>query len=455
MIELGFEDTHFQDIKNGKKTVIGKIDAELKGIKKGDIVKLKYLGNNSNLNELIIAQIKDIKKFSDVLTMLKEMKLKTILPRSRTYKNGEKVFEETYGNKLKDAKFTAFTFDIQSISGPRIKNKKNEENSGPSIKNKKNDNDNDNDNDNGNDNDSSNNNGNDNGNYNDNNNNNNNKNKSGPRIKDKKNGDISGPQIKDKKNGDISGPRIKDKKNGDVSGPRIKDKKNGYVSGPRIKDKKNENYDLEIDEIDEINSDVFGPRIKDKKNGKVSGPRIKDKKNGNVSGPRIKDKKNGENFELYNLNELENISGPRIKNKKNSNDELNSLNNLENININSNHPPREFELNIYEPWFSLIANGQKQVEGRLFQGIFKEFKVNDTIRFINKMNGKEKSLTVKIIKLTKYPNFGDLLFHEKLHRVLPGLPSIKCGIILYDKIYKLKFNEIKECGTLAIEIALT
>ena len=59
----------------------------------------------------------------------------------------------------------------------------------------------------------------------------------------------------------------------------------------------------------------------------------------------------------------------------------------------------------------------------------------------------------KIAKLTKYPNFGDLLFHEKLYRVLPGIPSIKCGINVYDKIYK--FNEIKEFGTLAIEIALT
>jgi ASC-1-like (ASCH) protein len=382
MIELAFEDAHFQDIKNGKKTVIGKIDAELKGIKKGDIVRLKYLGNNSNLNELIIVEIKDIKKFSDVLTMLKEMKLKTILPRSRTYKNGEKVFEETYGNKLKDAKFTAFTFDIQSITGPRIKNKKNEENSGPSIKNKKNDNDNDNDN--GNDNDSSNNNGNDNGNYNDNNNNNNNKNKSGPRIKDKKNGDISGPRIKDKKNGEVSGPRIKDKKNDDIFGPRIKDKKNGEVSGPRIKDKKN---------------------------GEVSGPRIKDKKNGEVSGPRIKDKKNG------------------------------------------NSPTREFELTIKEPWFSLIENGQKTVEGRLYKGIFTEFKVNDTIRFINRWNGKEKSVIAKITKLTKYPNFGDLLFHEQLYKVLPGLPNIKCGIAVYDKIYR-SYNEIKEHGTLAIELQI-
>ena len=343
MIELAFEDAHFQDIKNGKKTTIGKIDADLHGIKKGDTVIFKDISKNSS--EKISVKVKDIKKFSDLVTMLKEMKLKTILPRSRTYKDGEKVFEETYGNKLKGAKFIAFTFDIQSIPGPR--------------------------------------------------------------IKDKKNGEISGPRIKDKKNGEISGPRIKDKKNGEISGPRIKDKKNG------------ENSDLENDNN---NTNVFGPRIKDKKDGEISGPRIKNKKNGEFTGPRIKDKKNGE------------FTGPRIKDKKNGNS-------------------REFELTIREPWFSLIENGQKTVEGRIFKGIFTEFEVNDTIRFINRWNGKEKSVIAKITKLTKYPNFGDLLFHEQLYKVLPGLPNIKCGIAVYDKIYH-SYNEIKEHGTLAIELQL-
>jgi ASC-1-like (ASCH) protein len=378
MIELTFEDEHFQDIKNGKKTVIGKIDADLQGIKKGDTVIFKDVSKNSS--EKIIVKVKDIKKFSDVPTMLKEMKLKTILPRSRTYKDGEKVFEETYGNKLKGAKFTAFTFDIQSIPGPRIKDKKNGEISGPRIKDKKN------------------------GNNSELENNVNNTNVSGPRIKNKKNGENSDLE-NNVNNTNVSGPRIKDKKNGEFTGPRIKDKKNGEISGPRIKDKKNgENSDLENNAN---NTNVFGPRIKDKKNGEFTGPRIKDKKNGEFTGPRIKDKKNGNS--------------------------------------------REFELTIREPWFSLIENGQKTVEGRIFKGIFTEFEVNDTIRFINKWNGKEKSVTAKITKLTKYPNFGDLLFHEELYKVLPGLPNIKCGIALYDKIYK-DFNEIKEYGTLAIQL---
>jgi ASC-1-like (ASCH) protein len=340
MIELAFEDAHFQDIKNGKKTVIGKIDADLQGIKKGDTVVFKDVGNKANSGEKISVKVKDIKKFTDIPTMLKEMKLKSILPRSKSYKDGEKVFEEAYGNQLKDAKFTAFTFDIvenKEPNGPRVKNKNGEPN--------------------------------------------------GPRVKNKKNNVPNEVEVENEEENANEGPRVKRKKNGDSNeGPRVKRKKNGDSN---------------------------------------EGPRVKNNKNGDSNeGPRVKNNKNGDSNE-----------GPRVKNKK-----------------NSNRPPREFEVTIREPWLSLIENGQKQVEARLFKGIFTEFKVNDTIRFINNHNGKEKSVTVKITKLTKYPNFRELLFHEKFYRVLPGYPDVKCGNVLYERIYK---NEIKEFGALAIEVALT
>ena len=317
MIELAFEVTHFQDIKNGKKTVIGKIDADLQGIKKGEtVVFLKDVGHKSNASEKISVKVKDIKKFTDIPTMLKEMKLKSILPRSKSYKDGEKVFEETYGNRLKDAKFTAFTFDIVE-------------------------------------------------------------------------------------NGEPNGPRVKNKKNGESNVPQVK------PNGPNVKNKKN-NKQNEVENEEENNEE------ENNEENSSNGPQVKRKKNGDSS------------------------NGPRVKNKK-----------------NGDRPPREFELTTSEPWLSLIENGQKTVEGRLFKGIVEEFRVNDTIRFFNKMNGKEKSVTAKITKLTKYANFGDLLFNEKLYKVLPGLPNIKCGILVYSKLYKnSSFNEIKQFGTLAIELAV-
>jgi len=333
MIELAFEDAHFQDIKNGKKTTIGKIDADLQGIKKGDIVIFKDVGNKANSSERISVKVKDIKKFTDIPTMLKEMKLKSILPRSKSYKDGEKVFEETYGNRLKDAKFTAFTFDIVE------------------------------------------------------------------------NGKPNGPRVKNKKNGKPNGPRVKNKKNVKPNGPNVKNKKNGE-SNKEENEVENEEENDEEENNEENSSN--GPQVKNKKNGESS------------NGPQVKRKKNGESS-----------NGPQVKRKK-----------------NGNRPPIEMEMNIQEPWFSLIQNGQKQVEGRLNRGKFQELRVNDTIRFTN----NDKSLIAKITKITKYPNFGDLLFHEKLYRVLPGFPNIKCGIILYDKFYK--FDEVKEFGTLAIELAV-
>ena len=385
MIELAFEDAHFQDIKNGKKTVIGKIDADLQGIKKGDAVIFKDVGNKANSIERIVVKVKDIKKFSDVPTMLKEMKLKSILPRSKSYKDGEKVFEENYGNRLKDAKFTAFTFDIleNSIKVPKgtvLRVSINSNSKKPVIN-----------------------------------------------FQPENEAELHMQERHERLNRNAPGPQVKRKKNGESSnGPQVKRKKNGEPNGPNVKNKQNEEENEEEENNEENSSN--GPQVKRKKNGESSnGPQVKNKKNGDNSsnGPQVKRKKNGD----YS-NE-----GPRVKNKN-----------------NSNRPPREFEVTIREPWLSLIENGQKQVEARLFKGIFTEFKVNDTIRFINNHNGKEKSVTVKITKLTKYPNFRELLFHEKFYRVLPGYPDVKCGNVLYERIYK---NEIKEFGALAIEVGLT
>jgi ASC-1-like (ASCH) protein len=270
MIELAFEDAHFQDIKNGKKTTIGKIDADLQGIKKGEtVVFFKDVGNKANSSEKISVKVKDIKKFKDIPTMLKEMKLKSILPRSKSYKDGEKVFEETYGNRLKDAKFTAFTFDIVEDSEPN-----------------------------------------------------------GPRVKNK--------------NVKPNGPRVKNKKNGEPNGPNVKNKKNGESNKEENEVENEEENEMENQEENNEKKSMNGPRVKDKKNGDNSS-----------NGPRVKNKKNGDNSS----------NGPRVKNKK-----------------NGDRPPREFELTIREPWFALIENGQKEVEGRLFKGIFQELLTHGTVK---------------------------------------------------------------------------
>ena len=360
MIELEFEDKIYQDIKNGKKITIGDIDIELSKIKKGNTVIFKNIGTNTS--EKISVKVKDIHRFNDVSAMLKEMKLKTILPRSKSYKDGEKFFEEKYGNKLKDAKFIAFTFDILDNKltvppGYVIRASINSNGKGPIIN-----------------------------------------------FQPENEAELHMQERHKRFNKNAPSAKINNEDEAELHMQERHERFNKNAPSARINNE---------------DEDVFGPRIKNKKNNELAGPRIKNKKNDKFSGPRIKNKKNDE------------FSGSN----------------------NSNRPARQFELTIHDPWFSLIENGQKKVEARLFKGIFTQFRVNDTIRFINKWNGIEKSVLVKITKLTKYPNFGDLLFSEQLYKVLPGIPNIKCGITVYDKIYK-DFSEIKEYGTLAIELEL-
>ena len=114
MIELGIKDIYFDDIITGKKTVEGRIFKErFSELKKGDtVIFYKDLEDGTRTEEKISVKVKDIHNFNDVLSMFKGMKLKSILPRSKTYKDGEKIYNEIYGNQLKNAKMIAFSFEL-------------------------------------------------------------------------------------------------------------------------------------------------------------------------------------------------------------------------------------------------------------------------------------------------------------------------------------------------------
>jgi ASC-1-like (ASCH) protein len=104
---------------------------------------------------------------------------------------------------------------------------------------------------------------------------------------------------------------------------------------------------------------------------------------------------------------------------------------------------RIFNKPVQEPWFSLIKNGQKSVEGRLNIGDFKEMKPGDIVFWKNKGN----EIKTKIIKKNIYPTFQNMLEVEGLGNVLPGKTSIDDGVRVYlkptgfyDKIDEHKFG---------------
>lgn len=115
--------------------------------------------------------------------------------------------------------------------------------------------------------------------------------------------------------------------------------------------------------------------------------------------------------------------------------------------------PKTHEMYIKEPWMTLIREGLKEVEGRLYKGDVMDYRVGDKLNFVHKTrDGEMENLMVKITKLEKYPDFKALLYNEKLYRVLPGFPSIRTGNELYEKYYPYKV--IKENGALAINFEI-
>ena len=121
-IELGLREKFFDLLKNGKKTSDGRLfkwkDGKMyknkyQDLNIGDIlVYYKDLADGTRSDEKITVKVNDVKYFDDLEDMLKEMKLKNILPGVKSYKEGEKLYEEIYGNKLKDGVLVGFNFEI-------------------------------------------------------------------------------------------------------------------------------------------------------------------------------------------------------------------------------------------------------------------------------------------------------------------------------------------------------
>src|ERR1700744_4295165 len=81
-----------------------------------------------------------------------------------------------------------------------------------------------------------------------------------------------------------------------------------------------------------------------------------------------------------------------------------------------------YKIFVNEPWFTLIKNGVKKVEGRPNKGIFEKIKVGDIIIFQNKDKHTKQMKEVKTEIVTKkiYKNFEDLIEAEKIENILPN-----------------------------------
>jgi ASC-1-like (ASCH) protein len=84
------------------------------------------------------------------------------------------------------------------------------------------------------------------------------------------------------------------------------------------------------------------------------------------------------------------------------------------------------------PWYDFISMGMKTVEGRLNKGDFLNIQIGDIITFTNEGH---PDVTKMIVDIRYYQSFHDMLEHEGLNHVLPGIDSIDHGVYIYEQYY--------------------
>lgn len=108
------------------------------------------------------------------------------------------------------------------------------------------------------------------------------------------------------------------------------------------------------------------------------------------------------------------------------------------------HTSQILELNVQEPYFSLIKSGQKTVEGRLGKDKYFTFKHGDKVVF-------NSNLETEIKTMVKYKSFKEMLIFEGLKNVLPEVQTLEEGEQIYYQFYtkedELKYGVVAICLT--------
>lgn len=96
-----------------------------------------------------------------------------------------------------------------------------------------------------------------------------------------------------------------------------------------------------------------------------------------------------------------------------------------------------YRKHLSEPWYSLVYDGIKTVEGRLNVGDFGKMCVGDCVEFWNNECevGRKQKFVVRIERIAEYATFKDYLVGEGLKKCLPVIDNIDKGVATYHKYY--------------------
>ena len=107
---------------------------------------------------------------------------------------------------------------------------------------------------------------------------------------------------------------------------------------------------------------------------------------------------------------------------------------------------KTFKYSVKEPSFTLIKNGIKKIEGRVYKNSFRNIKINDIIIFYN----NKINYQVHVIKINKYNNFKNMLLAEGIKNVTPLSNNLEESIAIYRNLYSEDIE--KKFGVISLRI---
>lgn len=109
-----------------------------------------------------------------------------------------------------------------------------------------------------------------------------------------------------------------------------------------------------------------------------------------------------------------------------------------------------WKVHVSLPWFNLIREGKKTVEGRPNRKDFAQMKIGDQIEFSNKE--LNENFMAEITNVTNHKTFEEMIKSNGIDNVLPGIRNLDEGVQVYMQYYTKEIEA--EFGVVGIHIKL-
>jgi len=112
--------------------------------------------------------------------------------------------------------------------------------------------------------------------------------------------------------------------------------------------------------------------------------------------------------------------------------------------------PQVWKVHVSLPWYTLIKEGSKTVEGRPNRSTFAQMKIGDKIEFFNKE--LNENFMVEITNVSHHKTFEEMIKTNGIDNVLPGIRTIDEGVAVYMQYYTKSIED--EFGVVGIHVKL-